>query len=206
MSSKVPFAKRRKTGSAPIPKSWKAYVQKAIVKEQEMKYWEIDYTTSASSAIFGYANLMDIPQGDGANERIGNQIRVHKIEIKGAIEPGDNSNNTRLIIGTNIGDTPSAPTSIISNLFSSGVDHRVDVLWDKFYTPCYLSAHGNGTAQSAEYKNVHFKKKVNWLVKYASGSTLPPYNRSYFSQFHADSALIPHPRVTAYSKVWFTDA
>ena len=82
-----------------VPKQVKTYVQRAIQRSTELKY--IDFAISGTASTTGtyQVRLNTIGVGTGYNERIGDSVKLRRIEWDLQVQAGDNYNITRTIIG-----------------------------------------------------------------------------------------------------------
>lgn len=201
-------SKKRKLNpvAAKIPKSIKSYVSKRLTNNAEMKYHDVVVNNTASSASFLAQNLLDVPQGTTETNRIGDKIRVHRVKWQISCQPGDNYNLCRFMISANTTRTQVSTTSLIGALYTTPPTDNADPMWvDQFLYPCYLAADG---AAGTAMRPITLKgdRKVNWVIHYPTAATQAPMNRNFFYQFHSDSAVVPHPGLQGWFRVYFTDA
>ena len=82
-----------------VPKQVKSYVNRAIRKATELKYIDFDINGSASTTGTYQVRLNTIGVGTGYNQRIGDSVKLRRIEWDLDVQAGDNFNITRTIIG-----------------------------------------------------------------------------------------------------------
>lgn len=192
--------KRKFSGTKAVPKAIKQYVQRAITRNEEMKFFDTPIGNTASSVSYYGQDCLLIPQGVTRNNRIGDDIRVHKVEFMLETRPGDSFNLCRLLIATNPTATPGSTTSLIAALRRPPTDD-VQLWLDRNQVPRF------DAASTAEIPvQARLVRKVNWLVRYLSATTQNPSNRLLYLQLHSDSAIAPHPGIEGFCRVWFTDA
>lgn len=202
-------SKKRKVNPvpiAPIPRAIKQYVQRAIRNNEELKFFDTSMNGSANSASYLGQDFLKVPQGVTQNQRIGDQIKVHKVEVHMNFQPGDDWNRMRFLVLTNPTTSPDSTTSAIATLRTSAPTENSQVLRDHWFTLKYEPTTGNSGAQAPADQYLHMVKKVNWLVKYATNTTANPLNRQFYAELHSDSTILPNPGVQGYARVWFTDA
>jgi len=201
--------KKRKlavTTKIPVPRNIRQYVNRAINRNEELKYFDTILNNTASSVSFLGYDLLRIPQGVTRNTRVGDVVRIKRVQIKCEIQPGDHYNLTRFLVGTNVGAVPNSTSGIISALRTSGTTDDTSIWTDKFAVPFYQAAVGNAADQAMRPVEFNLDRKVNWLVNFFSSATADPQNRQLWIQFHSDSVAIPHPGIYGYARVWYTDA
>ena len=187
-----------------VPRQVKAYVNKAIRNASEVKYrdYVINGTASTTSA---YTVFLDsIALGTGYNGRIGDQIKLRKVEWDIRVVPGDNFNFTRTIIGltrdSNHGSFPAPITSL-----DSGTDPTFGpYLLDRKLYNQFQPVDGSNATTVGEYKFIKGSKKLNHNFQYSQAGNNPS-NWMFYFQFHSDSSLTPHPGVYGNIRVYFTD-
>lgn len=198
--------KRKYSGSTPIPRSIKQYVNRAVNRSEEVKYFDTAINNTASSVSFYGLDCLAIPQGMARNNRIGDDIMVKKVTFKFMLQPGDHFNICRVLIATAPTANPLSSTSLVSSLLTGGPTDDVTLWLDSMACPKYVAAVGNAADQSMVPISYTVSKKVNWRVRYLSGTTQNPVNRLLYLQLHSDSAAPPHPGVYGFARVYYTDA
>lgn len=217
----MPFKRRyRKKRSTKVAPKVKRYVQKAIHKDVETKFANLNLTANFSSIGSGWTEyeMTNISQGTGISSRVGNQIRLRGLFIGGSIVGGqtnlatdDNRDTMRIIIAlwdsanaipltTNLADMNSLvakETSAGKGLVKKYVDTIVQLRSPGRDSTGYLPALR------------YFKKFVklhNTLVRYA-GSASTTANRKLVISMISDSALVSHPGFTqGRHTLYFEDA
>lgn len=201
-------SKKRKfnPGTTPVPKAIKQYVQRAIRASEELKFFDTPISGTATSASYYGLDLLKVPQGASQNQRIGDEIKVKKIEMHVNFQAGDDWNRMRFLILTNPTTQPDSTTSAISSLRTTAPTENSHVLRDHWFTMAWRPTTGNSAAQSPGDSYLWFSKKVNWNCKFATGGTASPLNRQLYFQLHSDSTIVPNPGVQGYARVYFTDS
>lgn len=200
------WKKRKFVTMTPSPKvsaAVKQYVTKRLKKIGELKYWDVSIGGTASSVAMLSYDLLQVTQGSGQANRIGDKINVKKIDWNLSLQPGDDYNNCRMILFTDK-ENVTATGTVITSLYGSP-NPNVKLIVDKFVTPKYLSAVGNAAGQAMVPVHVSGSKEVDWIVNYPSGAGTNPSDRQLAFQFHSDSVAIPNPGAYGYVRVWFTD-
>lgn len=132
----------------------------------------------------GICNLMtNIAQGSGLNQRIGNDVRLHRLRGTLFIAPGDNYNCVRVLIVASKGLQVSSTTSTFTQQVFSGItgaaqvaapvdELSFDVLFDKKIVPFFRPIDGNSSATVGVPEVVNFDVNLgNRLVTYNQGAT-----------------------------------
>lgn len=199
--------KRKLSPSSQVPKAIQNYVKKAIVRDAEMKYFDVASSNTASAASYFAENLLRIPQGVQQNQRIGDRIRVHRVQIHASVNAGDDWNTTRFILTANQTRTTTSGTSLINGLLTGPPNPEAEPVWvDRVMYPHWVAVDGASGTSASRPQQVNIDRKVNWLVKYADTTTSDPINRNLFFQLHSDSTVIPHPGLNGWCRISFTDA
>ena len=114
--------KKRKTyesrddSGVTIPPQVKTYVNKAIRNAAELKFADFAINGTASTSGTYQVQLNAIGVGTGYNQRIGDKIKLRRIEWDLQVEAGDNFNVTRTIIGACRNSTyPPVPLSALTS-------------------------------------------------------------------------------------------
>lgn len=199
-----PWRKRKFIQVTPnVSPAVRNYVSKRLKRVGELKYWDVSIGGTASSVAMLSYDLLQVTQGTGQANRIGDKINVKKIDWNISMQPGDDYNNCRMILFTDK-ENVTATGTVITSLYGSP-NPNVQLIVDKMVTPKYLSAVGNAAGQAMVPVHVSGTKKVDWIVNYPSGAGTNPGDRQLAFQFHSDSVAIPNPGAYGYVRVWFTD-
>lgn len=197
--------KRKAYTPRAVPKNIQQYVRKAITRAAEMKFYDVAISGTASSTTYYTLNLLQIPSGTSPSQRVGDEVRVHRIKGQFQVQPGDNYNAYRIIISANQNNLPNT-VGAIGSLLQAYPDPNYDpILMDAVGMVQYSAAVGSGTEQTMWAKNYKIDRKVNWKLKYAGAATANPINRQLWFQFHADSVAIPNPGIYGVFRVYYTD-
>ena len=200
--------KKRKTyesrddSGVTIPPQVKTYVNKAIRNAAELKYADFAINGTASTTGAYQVQLDAIGVGTGYNQRIGDRIKLRRIEWDLQVQAGDNFNVTRTIIGACRNSTyPPVPLSSLTS--GTNPDFGPYILDRKIFVK-FTPADGSSGTQITEIKFIKGAKKMNHTLMFNVGS-LVSTNWNIYVQFHSDSALVPHPSLVGNIRVWFTD-
>ena len=185
-----------------IPKQVKSYVNRAIRKATELKYIDFDINGTASTTGTYQVKLNTIGVGTGYNQRIGDSVKLRRIEWDLQVQAGDNFNVTRTIIGACRNATyPPVP---LSSLTSGTNPDFGPYLLDKKNFVKFTPADGSTGTQITEIQFIKGSRKMKHHLQFNVGS-LTSTNWNIYLQFHSDSALVPHPSIKGYVRIWFTD-
>ena len=99
-----------------VPKQVKSYVNRAIRKATELKYIDFAINGTASTTGTYQERLNTIGVGTGYNQRIGDSVKLRRIEWDLQVQAGDNFNITRTIIAACRNSTyPPLPLSSLTS-------------------------------------------------------------------------------------------
>lgn len=116
MAYKKPARKTFKPRQGKVPKAVKSYVKKAVRVNTELKRYVAPVVIEQNELTVGLWNkdIISIPEGTGPNERVGNEIRLQGVQLKGVLT------NTvaqpiyvRMIVGYPRDDEPLTNLSLI---------------------------------------------------------------------------------------------
>lgn len=185
-----------------VPKQVKSYVNQAIRKATELKYIDFDINGTASTLGTYQVRLNTIGVGTGYNQRIGDSVKLRRIEWDLEVQAGDNFNITRTIIGACRNSTyPPVP---IATLYGGTNPDFGPYLLDKKNFVRFFPVDGSSTTQVAEIQFIKGARKMKHHLQFNSGS-LTASNWNIYIQFHSDSTLIPNPGIKGNVRIWFTD-
>ena len=184
-----------------VPKQVKSYVNRAIRKATELKYIDFAINGTASTSGTYQVKLNTIGVGTGYNQRIGDSVKLRRIEWDLQVQAGDNFNITRTIIGACRNSTyPPVPLGALT----SGTNPDFGpYLLDKKNFVRHFPADGN-SGTNCRNQFIKGSKKIKHHLQFNVGS-LTASNWNIYIQFHSDSALLPNPSIKGYVRIWFTD-
>lgn len=159
----------------------KSQLRKAL-KEHDVASREIKMTGGASNGTLATAGALveitrTIVQGDGLDQRNGNQINLKTIEfcIQYLISASANVDWTRIVVFRDLFNNGAAPavTDVLNSAVTTSqytrrvlVDHRFKILFDKVQP---LSVSGSNRATSTNFKCKFNEAKVNY---FSTGNTV----------------------------------
>jgi len=196
----------KKTKSLAVSPAVKSYVNRAIARNEELKFFDTAINGTASSVSYLGVDLLKVAQGVTQQNRIGDIINVKRIQMKINFQPGDDWNRLRFLVATNPTTQPDSTTSLISSLRTTAPTENSVIWLDKWLTLHYGSTKGATNDQYPADQYLSVDKAVNWKIHYASGATANPLNRQLYLQLHSDSTILPNPGIQGYVRIWFTDA
>nr|QBX89320.1 putative capsid protein [Insect-associated ssDNA molecule] len=183
--------------------------QKVVDKNVETKYKDLTISGTASSTTFYgvHFNLpSQIPVGSGFDNRVGNRIKLLGYRYHLQVSPGDNFNVFRLLMVSrrdcqDIAST-SAVTSLLGPINTDIFYAHKDVIAETRFAPV-----AGSTADTVGIKRFYKGYvKLNRYIEYSGAASYPTKGISIGMQFHSDSAIIPHPGVEGYIRVYYKDA
>lgn len=182
----------------------------AQISNATMKYRDISFGSNSLLSSGNVLLLTQPTQGIGANNRIGDQIFVHHVDIVlNFHNEGATSNYMRFGLISYKGYFPGP---VLSDILSPGPSGSIDVLsmyvpyyssnffnthWDRLYTTCPSS-----NTDIVKYRG---SKRIYKKVAYTPGTNSPVSNVLCFYAL-SDSAVIPSPDYQIQFRLWFSDA
>lgn len=187
-------------------------VQRMISRSQEKKWAEPGIVTEAISIAGTVSSLMNITQGTGQNNRVGDDIRPKMIKLRLDCTIADATNVVRFIVFRwKENDQFVAPvtTSILDNGLSGAPDiwsfYNKDTSqsYEIIYDTLFCGAGGSSASNLRQFrvKNIPLKGKV----KFYSDASTNGSNKLYALRI-SDSAAVSHPTLSWLAEVTFTDA
>lgn len=176
------------------------------------------FNYGASSALVGCFG--SIANGTLENQRIGNRIFARGVYIYFAMQPGDNSNDVRLLVvqpTRSAGATPIPASqtatfvnSVMSNSASNSQQYlqpvdtdRWTVLYDKCFNLRYLPLGGSSADTVPQTKIIRKYIKVNRTLQWDDTGNM---NNDVYIIGLSNSAAIPNPgNVAGFIKSYFKD-
>lgn len=162
----------------------KNYVKRSLARNQELKYHQTDYALVEAAYDNPIISAICNPsQGDGTNQRLGDQIKPKSIEIRGMVVSQDTTNYQRarvMVVQWFMDDTPTlgqlvgpdgATPSSTTVWESRNHDERQSsrILYDS--GPINLASTASTTIDRSRVFNIKIKKKMRMTQFYASGLT-----------------------------------
>jgi len=179
------------------------------IKSAVMKYKDISFGATLLTT-GNVLNLTPPSQGLGANQRIGDSIFIHHVDIVlNFRNEGATSNYMRFGLLSFKGFTPSpalvdflspGPTlsiDVLSLFIPYFKNNYFKVLWDKLYTTC-----PNSNTDLVQYRG---SKRVMMKTTFTPATNFQVSNTLTFFAI-SDSAVIPSPRYDIQFRIWFSDA
>lgn len=194
-------------------------VNSSINRNHETKYRDYTFSNVSITSTGSSVGLpFDVPQGNGVNDRNGNQYKLFGLNINYEVEIADTTNTVRFIIYQWKSLSTSAPLPSLSSVLNVGPSSAIDVyssynedsqkditiLYDRIHTLI-----GNGTtnypytAKSLQHvrKNISLKrcrKIVNVDINGQGTNRL-------FLIYLSDSSASLHPTFTMNTRLMFKD-
>jgi hypothetical protein len=193
---------RRRSGkrSVKIPRQ----ITGAVMKYKDINFGATLLTTG------NVLNLTPPTQGTAANQRIGDSIFIHHVDIVlNFRNEGATSNYMRFGLLSFKGFTPSPS---LPDFLSPGPSLSIDVLslfipyfktnffkviWDKLYTTC-----PNSNTDLMQFRGT---KRINMKTTFTPGTNFQVSNTLTFFAI-SDSAVIPSPRYDIQFRMWYSDS
>lgn len=188
----------------------RAIVEAELEEELELKY--LDTTLTDASVISTYTNaqvycLTEIPQGSDQSSRDGLAVTLKSLFVRARLEVGDETNELRFIMFMDRSENPDTTKPSLSDLLEADnilsplelVNNRgrFRILFDKHF---YLD-----TYNPALFWEKYIKLNTQKLWTSSAATSYEGKNGLYICVL-SDSASVPHPLVSFYSRVRFTDA
>lgn len=185
-----------------VSKGVREYVKRAVAADDETKYIDVPVNITAGSAAHGGVDLSAaVSQGTSRSNRIGAKIRVLGMRYMLRGEPGDNTNEVRILI---LSRKPGGSFLIISAL--SSLTGPVNTDSYLVYRDIWTQLHYMGLSASDIYQRKYYRGyiPVNRTLNYGTGTEA--VTGSLGLQLHSDSSVIPHPGLVGNVRIYFKDA
>lgn len=183
----------RSPATMPVKKRLRRVERIAALRKPEMKMQDFNYVnaTLADGALATIVELTAIAEGTGVNERIGNRIKIHRIEVRGTL--GAENVDAYIIQG----HTTTAP--VYANFYAYQGSH---LLADDSHTKFTEWRYINGRT-FIDRSGLRHRFPIGYTAKYnANLSTSCVDNRLWFVVKNDTGAAVS----VEYSlRVWFTD-
>lgn len=232
MAYKKRATARRPSRQTKVPKSVKTYVKKQISRNSELKEVTYNFTeVSEGTSSFNVKYVNEISEGTGPNQRIGNDIALQGLQIKGMVtntvsiplfmrtivlysKGVDQLSAGSIIWKNNIGDASTTSTiglgASSANLMIQPIDKSTvgTVLYDKVVRLSPSTA-TDGT-QTKMYN--HFIKLNNRKVRYPYGAaglnTPSQYLQviTLYSEAPQDFSVASVVEHSTYYSLWYRDS
>lgn len=160
----------------------------------------------------------NISQGAAVNQRIGNDVRLHRLLADLFIAPGDNFNCVRVLVVASKGLQVSTSTATFTSQVFSGVTGAAqvaapvdtlsfDVLFDRMIVPFFRPIDGNSSASVGVPEHMHIDVSLgNRSIHYNQGNAAIS-GKPVWLLLVSDSAAVPNAGcVQAGVKVTFASA
>lgn len=190
----------------------KVWVKKQLNSRSEKKFCDSTVTNTGVTTTGTTTYLSGIAQGNTAIQRIGDTVLYKSIRIKGTIIVGDTTNILRLILFRwkaktditlpTIANILQVGSGSAQGVFSPLINDLRDqfiVLHDKLYP-----VNTNGTASGTQHL-FSIVKKLNVKAEYITTNSTFQSN-GLFLLAVTDSAVLPNPGITWYSRISFIDS
>lgn len=203
----------RKPNGRKLNKRQVRQVKNLVSRQQEHKVFDNTVgSTGISSGGSLYGPLTAPIQGTGDSQRVGDRITLKKMTFREAMVYGDGTNHLRLIIFqwyqnsavaapllTDILQTTGNP--ICSSINDTNMDgKKFKVLHDKVYNLTQNGANGASFSQIKLYGRRIARKAIQFNPGATSG-----FNHIYMYAI-SDSAAVPNPSVTHFSRCEYIDS
>lgn len=176
----------------PVQKRLKRVERQVRSQRPEMKVYHVTSTTAVSTGAVGLVQLSDITQGDGVGQRVGNRIKIWRVEIRGEIDAGASV----LLLQCHTGATVSYGELDLSR--GAGVSPQ-------FLNSKYTEwAFTNVTPHQTTYNPIRIIRKFRGMeVTYPDSTTTALRNRLTLVIQNVTGSSI---NKSLSARVWFTDA
>jgi len=182
-------------------------LQENVTRMKYLRGWVGIYAISATPQFIPLANALTY--GLGPTERIGDRVRIHKIDYRLSITAADLTNVVRIMWIYVRGNPTSFATSdfleagpstfidVYSQIIPYVKGQTIEVLYDRTFSVCQNS----DTSIVHEEGSVH----VGRNFMYDINNPLASLSGDIYWFCASDSGVVTHPQVVMNPKVWFTD-
>lgn len=176
-----------------VPESTRKYVNRRIRSTEEKKFKYLDSSSNVLSYDSPYLlQLNNIAPGTSDNTRIGDEIFMHKLKIKGIVQQAANANVvSRIIVFQWFSNSTPTLDDVISDTADSQAvhrdynddnGHRMKILYDK--RMFCVSPNGTGGNKFAHMFSMNIpRKRFRSHVNYIAGSSTATTNVIYILGF-----------------------
>lgn len=177
---------------APVSKRLKRVERQVKAQRPEMKTYQITHSTGATAASVRTVPIADVPQGDGVYQRVGQKIKIWRVDIRGVADPLQDIH----LIQAHTGATPAYAEYRGSN----GAFLYYNVMNSKFTE----WGHVNPVPHQTTSVPFRITRKFRGMEVTFDDSSSTALRNSLFLTFlnHTGSTLNHNCNVT----VWFTDS
>lgn len=170
-------------------------VERIIRQSFELKYITVDaWTPTIASGALGYVNICAIAQGSNVNSRIGNEITVVRVEIRGSMSSiTDPLSNCLHLVSP---DANSDPT--ISDFQAVPGGHLKQAQYGRELAWRFFSDNGN-----VRPAYVNWKPRGGWKILYSGTGTGDAIRNKLFVAVPNFNSVSLTPGLSV--KVWFRD-
>lgn len=192
-----------KSSKSRVSKNIKKYVQSKIEANQETKHLNYTYNTSVTDEIRTPLDtlLVDVDQGDTANQRSGNQLFVTGIYGRFAFRQADTTNLIRVILYIPKDPSDSLTSGLVDYIGAVDLD-RFTVLSDKLVN-VNVAGKNQQVMTLARKFNKGIKKGITVQYTDGTGSNCTKNNLRLYMV--SDSAATADPSVYGYMRIYYKD-
>lgn len=189
--------------SKKMVKQMRDIAKSAVKVQQEVKYHCYAANSQSVSSSWTIHEISQVPNGDGGDDRDGNQCRSRYVDLKAFLLNQDTSNVFRVLLLRAYGDVPVAAdlptgTSIGAPLgcWRNRQKGTFKIVHDRLYS----------TNPTNLVKTIDLRLYDSAKLNFASASTASPENNGYYLCFISDSTLSSHPTISFETSLAFTDS
>lgn len=189
------------------PKYIKKIVKRELFNQTESKFLDASNSDiswiNTDDTIFNIPNLQ-IPQGDGEGERIGNQVFLKGVKMNFLMTSSVSASNRLILIATNLRDSSHTQISIdwdaaavgVNGFYPRDTTYKYKVLMDKIIN---IDPDKNGSIAFSKYFT------LNKNVSYTSGTTQLPNSYELILLHYTNNAVASVLTLDTNTRLYFKD-
>jgi hypothetical protein len=173
------------------------------MKGTELKATEPYGGSLSLTTTFFHFSMNGLAQGVGYDQRVGREVTVRGVEIKGWFTPSDTSQIIRVIVENRKKGYTAVPDETVGHFVFEALAFAESE--HKFYVDDYVGFPPTVNATGLTYPTVPYTRFIpmNLKVRYDSASDIS--NNCLFVHMASDSVAPTHPTFTGHIRFYYTD-
>lgn len=201
------YKTKGKRGMKKKSQSIRKVVKQVLFNNTESKFLDSSNTDTSwintDDTIFNQPNLQ-IPQGDGEGERIGNNVYIKGCKMNFLMTTSVSASNRLILIQTNLKDSSHTQVSVdwdasnvgVNGFYPRDTEYKYKVLMDKIIN---IDPDKNGSLQFSRYF------KINKEISYVDGTTQLPNSFELILLHYTNNSTISVLTLQTDCRLFFKD-